>query len=541
MPESKTISAAVCFGSVFQALPGLYLVMAPDLTILDATEAYLQAIHLERDAIVNKNVLDTFPDNTNVSNANAKQNLGQSLQHVLRHKEPHTMPLLRYDLPIAPEKGGGFEPRYWSAIHTPVFSDKGELACILQQTRDITSQVRQEQNARYSQAQLSMLTSATNAVAWEYDLLQDRLHWGTGLKEVLGYTPEEMGPDGHSWDSRVHPEDWPAMQASIAKATASGEKTWTGEYRFLKADGTYAHVLDQGYIIYDENTRAVRTIGSIVDVSRSKLAEKELQESNNRFRHLLEVLPHMAWTSDAQGGSLYFNSNWYSYTGMRKDQTDGWISVVHPEDSAQVLTVWHQAIQSGQMFEMEYRLRNAFDGSYRWFLERGVPMHGANGSLTMWMGTFTDIEEQKQVLQQLQQKDIQMENILRLSPAHLCLLKGPNHVCQYVTPGVYEVYGNRHYLGRTAREIWPELQHFGFADLLDQVYQKGDTVQISEFKAEVDRFRNGKLQEAYFNFKYQPLLNNGEVEGILISAVEVTELVEAKRKAEALAQAQRPQ
>ena len=537
MPHSNPISSAVCFDAVFRALPGLYLVMAPDLTILDATDAYLQALLLARDAIVNKNVLATFPDSANVSHASAKQNLEQSLNHVLRHKEPHTMPVLRYDLPLAPEQEGGFEPRYWSTTHTPVLSGEGEVAYILQQTRDITSQVRQEQNARYSQAQLSMLTSATHAVSWEYDMAQDRLYWGTGLKEVLGYTPEEMGTGSDSWDSRVHPEDHPAMRDSIAKAKESGEKTWAGEYRFRKADGTYAHVLDQGFIIYDEDQRPIRTIGSIIDVSRSKLAEQELQESNSRFRHLLEVLPHMAWTADAHGGSLYFNGNWYSYTGMRQGQTDGWISVVHPEDSAEVLTVWHQAIQSGQMFEMEYRIRHAFDGSYRWFLERGLPMHGPDGRVTLWMGTLTDIEEQKQALQALQQKDMQMENILRLSPAHLCLLSGPQHVCRYITPGVYEIYGNRHYLGRTAREIWPELQHLGFPDLLDQVYQKGDSVQISEFKAEVDRFRNGKPQEAYFNFKYQPLLNNGKVEGILISAVEVTELVEAKRKAEALAKA----
>ncbi|WP_161889873.1 PAS domain-containing protein [Pontibacter russatus] len=541
MPESNAIPPHICFGSVFHALPGLYLVMAPDLTILDVTEAYLRALFLRREDIVNKNILATFPDTANASHSNARQELEQSLDHVLRHRQPHTMPVLRYDLPLPAENGGAFEQHYWNTTHTPVFLAGGEIAYILQQTRDITHQVRQEQKVRYSQAQLSMLTSAAHAVAWEYDLLQDRLHWGTGLKEVLGYTPEEMGLDGHSWNSRVHPEDYAAMQESITKATAAGEKTWTGEYRFLKADGTYAHVLDQGYIIYDENNRAVRTIGSIMDVSRSKLAEQELEESNSRFRHLLEVLPHMAWTADAQGGSLFFNENWYSYTGMRRGQTDGWISVVHPDDSAQVLTVWHEAIVKGQMFEMEYRVRNALDGSYRWFLERGVPMSGADGRPTLWMGTFTDIEEQKQALQQLQQKDLQMENVLRLSPAHLCLLKGPSHICRYVTPGVYNLYGNRQYLGRTAREIWPELQRLGFQDLLDQVYQKGDTVQISEFKAEVDRYRNGRLQEAYFNFKYQPLLENGEVEGILISAVEVTELVEAKRRAEALAQAQRRQ
>lgn len=525
-------------GPLFRALPGLYLVIDPEFMILDATDAFLQAASVSRNQIVGQLIFEAFPNNPAAPNQSPARQLEKSLRHVLRHKAAHTMPVLRYYNPKSIQTPDtALEERYWNSTNTPVLDEKGNISYILYEARDMTDQIQREQSALYSQQRLSMLTSATHAVAWEYDIVQDRLHWGSGLKEILGYSPEDIGKQGLSWDSRVHPDDYPAIQQSIAAATSSGEKTWAGEYRFLKANGTYAHVLDQGYIIYDEGGRAIRSVGSIIDLSRNKQAEQELQESNTRFRHLLEVLPHMAWTSDAQGRLMFFNDNWYSYTGMRKGQTDGWISVVHPEDSALVLTVWHEAIVTGQQYELEYRIRSAMDNSYRWFLERAVPMHDDNGKLKLWVGTFTDIEEQKQAVEQLQQKDQQLQNILRLSPAHLCLLKGPTHICRYVTPGVYEVYGNRQYLGRKASEIWPELRHLGFTDLLDQVYHKADTVQITEFRAEIDRYRNGKLQEAYFNFKYQPLLEDGEVDGILISAVEVTELVEAKRKAEALARA----
>src|SRR5690606_10056307 len=131
--------------------------------------------------------------------------------------------------------------------------------------------------------------------------------------------------------------------------------------------------------------------------------------------------------------------------------------------------------------------------------ERGLPMRDANGNITLWIGTYTDIDDQKNQVEE--HKDDHLENLLRLSPVHLCLLHGPNHVCQYITPGVYKLYGNRSYVGHTAREIWPELGPIGFFDLLHEVYTKGRTVYINEFRTQIDDDFNGNPRDAFFNFK----------------------------------------
>ncbi len=511
------------------------MLLSPTFIILDITDAYIRTTRGDRAGLLNRNILDSLEDVPQAGNVTTRMLLEASLQHVRQHREPHTMDTLTFEIPLPAAQGGGTEERFWHTSHTPVFDQQGELAYILHETRDITEQVRLEQEKIFSREQLTLLSTALDAVAWEYDIVHNKMHWGQGLQEVFGYTPEEMGPGGESWDDRVHPADFPAIRDSINQATASGSKIWSGEYRFRKADGTYTHVLDQGYIVYDSNRKPIRTIGSIIDLAKSKRAEDSLQESQDRFRHLLEILPHMAWTADAKGRVTYFNDNWYSYTGMPPGQTDGWVNMVHPEDTAQLLTAWSEAIALGTMYEQEYRIRNCLDGSYHYFLERAMPMFDNEGKVKMWIGTFTDIEDQRHTVEQLDLKDQQLHNILNLSPAHLCLLHGPEHMCQYVTPGVYQLYGNRRYLGLTARQIWPELQPLGFFDLLDQVYQKGDTVQLTELKIPIDRYQNGKPENAYFNFKYQPLLDNkGEREGVLISAIEVTELVEMKRKAAAL-------
>lgn len=533
MQSNTTISPPV-LEPIFRALPGLYLILSPDLTILEATDAFLKQTLIDRDKAIGQNLFVIFPNNPDNPQLDSEAEVFRSLRHALEHKESFHIEMLRYDVPLATEQGGGFEERYWSATSVPILNESGEVQYLVHEVRDISDKILSEQKRQLSREHLNLLTSATKAVAWEYDIVQNRLTWGEGLQEIFGYTPDEMGLGGESWDSRVHPEDFERVQQSIQAALHQQQTTWTGEYRFQKADGSYAVILDQGYTTYDSNGKPVYTIGSIIDITQSKDTEQALKESDARFRHLLEVLPHMAWTASPQGKILFFNRHWYAYTGMKQGQTDGWASMIHPEDTAMALTYWHQAVASGDSFEAEYRIRNHFDGTYRWFLERGIPMRDADGNITLWMGTYTDIEDQKQ--QSDSHEDERLENLLRLSPVHLCLLHGPEHMCQYVTPGVYKLYGNRNYIGRTARQLWPELEPLGFFDMLQEVYSKGRTVHINEFKTPIDYQLDGNPRDAYFNFKYQPIFDStNQVEGIVVSAVEVTNLVNARKRAEALA------
>ncbi|MBC5774269.1 PAS domain-containing protein [Pontibacter sp. KCTC 32443] len=517
------------FGPVFRTLPGMYAVLSPELTILEVTDAYLKARYTSRSHLKGTLLSQTFSGTAALLNMPPMQALEQSLEHVLLYKTAHHIPTFCYNVKLPSVHGGGLKELFWSVTHTPVFNDDGELLYILHEARDIADKSNSTPGTP-NQEHIAMLANTVNAVSWEYDLVHNKMYWGQGLEKIFGYTPEEMGEGGESWDERVHPEDFAAVQESIERANASGSKIWSGEYRFRKADGNYIPVLDQGYIIYHTDGRPIRTLGSIIDLSENHKSKEVTKEGDARFRHLLEVLPHIAWMAEPSGKISYFNKNWYSYTGMPANQTDGWTNVIHPEDTATVLTEWHNSLANGMPYETEYRLRNHHDKTYRWFLERGVPMHDAEGNLQFWIGTLTDIEEQKQAMERMREKDLQLENILNNSPAHLCLLHGPEHICDYVTPGFTILYGNRQYLHKPAREIWPELQHTNFISILDNVYRSGKRVQIHEHKLAVDRKRNGQFTDMYLNLEYRPLITNGVTAGILVSAVEVTELVQTKQR-----------
>jgi PAS domain S-box-containing protein len=129
---------------------------------------------------------------------------------------------------------------------------------------------------------------------------------------------------------------------------------------------------------------------------------RKLEESQHRYRFLAEATPSLLWTATASGNVDYFNSRWTDYTGLTiEDGKDwSWQSIVHPEDLPSCLQRWTHALQTGENYETEYRLKRA-DGVYRWQLGRAVPMRGERGDILHWVGTCTDIDDKKRAEKEL--------------------------------------------------------------------------------------------------------------------------------------------
>lgn len=132
-----------------------------------------------------------------------------------------------------------------------------------------------------------------------------------------------------------------------------------------------------------------------------QLREHELAElrrsEQERYENLTESIPQMVWTCDTNGNMDYFNNRWFQYTGLTKEESldEGWLQPIHPEDREQVKQSWQNQFKSGQTFEMEYRLLRDQDQTYRWHLARAIPIKNGKLRVNEWVGTYTDIEDQK--------------------------------------------------------------------------------------------------------------------------------------------------
>ena len=142
--------------------------------------------------------------------------------------------------------------------------------------RDVTEQHLARQTLLESEERFQLLSKATNDAIWDWNFATDVLSWNEGFVTLFGYTREEVEPTVECWYGRVHPDDNEVVLASIHQAIDGGESSWSSDYRFRRKDGTYADVLDRGYIIRAGDGSAVRMIGGMTDITARKRLEAQV-------------------------------------------------------------------------------------------------------------------------------------------------------------------------------------------------------------------------------------------------------------------------
>ena len=159
---------------------------------------------------------------------------------------------------------------------------------------------------------------------------------------------------------------------------------------------TYFDLYYEPWIDQHNEVQGILNLG--VEVTEQIFEKRKAEESEKLFRTYAESMPQMAFIADPQGNMLYFNKRWYDYVGLDEDRSKLWKNqpIHHPDDLQRTIDRWNDSLQTGKMYEIEYRLRRK-DGSYRWFLGRAVPLKDDRGRVTQWVGTNTDIQDQKEI------------------------------------------------------------------------------------------------------------------------------------------------
>lgn len=129
------------------------------------------------------------------------------------------------------------------------------------------------------------------------------------------------------------------------------------------------------------------------------------RESELSFHTVAQVIPAILWTARADGSVDFLSDQLYSYSGLTREQAEDWewTSALHPDDLAACIERWKHCVRTGEAYEIEYRVRGS-DGTYRWFLVRANPVRDDSGRTLKWIGTCTDIEDQKHNQQRLEEE-----------------------------------------------------------------------------------------------------------------------------------------
>jgi PAS domain S-box-containing protein len=257
---------------------------------------------------------------------------------------------------------------------------------------DLSEQKRAERELREREERFRALAETLPQLIWLADAKGVTTYCNHRVAEYFGIAPEELATI--SWRPRFHPDDVEKIFAAWWHSVETQEP-FQVEYRLLRHDGQYRTFLVRAVPVRNEAGEVERWIGSATDIHDQKLAEDALREREQRFRVLAESLPQLVWIRDAGGQYTYCNQRLLDYVGRPaewlQEQT---FEAVHPEDLDTTLQKWKVCLETGVPYENEYRLRR-HDGVYRWFLVRGIPMRSEAGHVERWLGSSTEIHDQK--------------------------------------------------------------------------------------------------------------------------------------------------
>jgi len=161
--------------------------------------------------------------------------------------------------------------------------------------------------------------------------------------------------------------------------------------------------------VRDPDGKVVGIFVEGADVTEGIVAQEGLRASKEQFELFAEAMPNHVWTSNADGMLDWFNRRVFEYSGLAPAALagSGWTSMVHPDDIAGAGDRWNESLRTGKPYETEFRLRRN-DGAYRWHLARAVGLPDAQGRIGRWIGTNTDIDDQKKVSQQLLESEARL-------------------------------------------------------------------------------------------------------------------------------------
>lgn len=233
----------------------------------------------------------------------------------------------------------------------------------------------------------------------------------------------------------------PATEALMRRLMAGEIKEYILEKRYLHKHGDWVWSLTTVTILRDAQGQPSRFIGVIEDITQRKQAEDRLLRSEEELRALANSIPQLAWMTEPDGHIFWYNQRWYEYTGSNLEEMMGWgwEKVHHPDHIARVVSRWKQALAAEQAWEDTFPLRGA-DGQYRWFLSRAFPIRNAEGNITRWFGTNTDVDEVRRTQEALREESRILE-LLNKTGSEIASQLDLEKLVQTVTDAATELSG----------------------------------------------------------------------------------------------------
>ncbi len=298
---------------------------------------------------------------------------------------------------------------------SPVFGSDGRIVAAAAIARDITAKKEAERAIAESEARLKgIIGSAMDAIITIdadqritlFNEAAERM-FGTPKEAALGMPLERFIPERYRARHRQHITTFDHTGVSMR---SMGPQLALAA---LRADGTEFPMEATISQVLVEDRKLFTVI--LRDITERKQAEEMLRESEKRFRLMADAAPQLIWSATPTGTPNYFNRYWGEYFGVNVAALprEKYLALIHPDDHRWVMEGYATALAHGKEFAFEVRCRR-HDGTYRWHLARGTPVRDASGQIIRWIGSATDIDDQKRAEEELRKADQRKDEFLAM-------------------------------------------------------------------------------------------------------------------------------
>ena len=283
-------------------------------------------------------------------------------------------------------------------------------------TMDITERKHAALALEASETRLQLAALALPGFVYDWNCQSGKILRTSGIEQMLGFRGAEISPVSRWWEDLVHADDRAlSLPARVARAADAGHDvdSIACEYRVRHRDGQFVWIWDHCVLTRDRAGAITRVVGSVLDITERKEAEARLATSEHRFKAALLATAGIIWTHSRDGHAIGEQTSWSAFTGQSGEELQGlgWTEALHPEDVQPTLEAWAHAIETGEDLITVQRVKRR-DGVYRTFSVHAVPVTDERGEIVEWVGSHTDITEQRAAEQQVRDSMQRLETAL---------------------------------------------------------------------------------------------------------------------------------
>lgn len=301
------------------------------------------------------------------------------------------------------------EYRWFLFRASPLRDDSGQVIQWYGTNTDIEDLKRAEEAARASEIRLRLVVDSIPGLVYTLTPGGEIESANQPILIHTGKTRDEL----NNWTALIHPDDRARVLASWSHSVAAGD-SYEVQHRVRGANGEYRWFQARGRPYRDSGGRVARWYVLLTDISERKRAESALLERDRELSLIVETIPALFWCADPQGERNYVNQRVLDYTGMAPEVLTGaeWFKIIHPEDAEATFRAWCDAIEKGEPYDIQYRLRR-HDGIYQWFQAFAQPLRDAQGAIIRWYGLLVDIDDRKNAQEKLRRAEIQLSRAMQ--------------------------------------------------------------------------------------------------------------------------------